>query len=112
MLLISIMLTLFLPVVDESTFPDRETNWKFKFIVGKIANSKTTLFVAGLGYNVTILLSGVVPKLSIAVTTNLKLSLTFIQPFRSVIRSLKSPVFNGLCVDAVAPEIGAPFNNH
>jgi hypothetical protein len=38
------MLTLFLPVVDERTFPDRETNWKFKFIVGKVSNSNTTLF--------------------------------------------------------------------
>mgnify|MGYP000588350039 CR=1 FL=1 len=25
---------------------------------------------------------------------------------------LKSPVFNGLCVDDVAPEIAVPFNNH
>jgi hypothetical protein len=27
-------LTLFLPVEEERTFPDGETNWKFKFIEG------------------------------------------------------------------------------
>ena len=81
-------------------------------MVGKVANSNTTCVEAGLGYIVAILLDGVVPKFAIAVTTNLKLSLTFIQPFGSVIRSLKSPVFNGLCVAVVAPEITAPFNNH
>ena len=106
------MLTLFLPVVEERTFPDGETNWKFKFMVGKVANSNTTLSEAGLGYTVAILLAGVVAKLASAVTTNLKLSLTLTQPFGSVTRSLKSPVFNGLCVDAIAPEIVEPFTNH
>ena len=105
-------LTLFLPFVEERIFPDGETNWKFKFIVGNVTNSNTNCVDAGLGYTIAILLAGVATKLLIAVTTNLKLSLTFIQPFGSVIRSLKSPVFNGLCVDAVAPEISAPFNNH
>ena len=44
------MLTLFLPVVEERTLPDRVTNWKFKYMVGKVANSNTTLSEAGLGY--------------------------------------------------------------
>ena len=105
-------LTLFLPIVEERTFPDGETNWKFKLIAGSVANSNTTLFEAGLGYTVAILLDGVVTKLASAVTTNLKLSLTLTQPFGSVTRSLKSPVFKGLWVDAVAPETSAPFNNH
>ena len=106
------MLTLFLPVAEERTFPDGVTNWKFKFMVGKVANSNTTLSEAGLGYTVAILLAGDATKLAIAVTTNLKLSLIFIQPFGSVTRSLKSPVFNVLYVYAVAPEIDVPFNSH